>query len=71
MPKKNRAVSTVRREGAVWEYSTPNISGFPKLQQTILAVCADEVLVRVVGDADHILLMDLRREEGREQHPVV
>lgn len=31
---------------------------FPELKQTVLTVCGDEVLVGVVGDANHILLMD-------------
>lgn len=32
----------------------------PELQQAVLAVRGDEVLVGVVGDADHILLMNLK-----------
>lgn len=36
-----------------------NTSRLPELQQTVLTVGADEVLVGVVGDADHILLVDL------------
>lgn len=36
-------------------------SGLPELQQPVLTVGADEVLVGVVGDADHVLLMDLER----------
>lgn len=39
-------------------------SRLPELQQTVLAVGADEVLVGVVGDADHVLLVDL--QEGRD-----
>lgn len=34
-------------------------SRLPQFQQTVLAVGANKVLVRVVGDANHILLMDL------------
>ena len=39
-------------------------SRFPELQQTVLAVGGDQVLVRVVGDADHVFLVDLQEEEG-------
>lgn len=39
-------------------------SRLPELQQTVLAVGADEVLVGVVSDADHVLLVDL--QEGRD-----
>lgn len=36
-------------------------SGLPELQQAVLAVGADQVLVGVVGDADHVLLVDLQQ----------
>ena len=39
-------------------------SGLPELQEAVFAVGADQVLVGVVGDADHIFLMDL--EGGQE-----
>lgn len=38
-----------------------NTSRLPELQQTVLAVGGDEVLVGVVGDADHVFLMDRQR----------
>jgi hypothetical protein len=38
-------------------------SGLPELQEAVFAVGADQVLVGVVGDADHIFLMNL--EGGR------
>ena len=37
--------------------------GFPQLQHAILGVSADEVLMRVVTDADHIFLVDLDRKK--------
>lgn len=39
-----------------------NTSRLPELQQAVLTVGGDEVLVGVVGDADHILFMYL--DEG-------
>lgn len=33
--------------------------GFPKPQQAVLAVRGDQVLVRVVGDADYVSLVNL------------
>lgn len=41
-------------------------SGLPELQQAVLAVGADQVLVGVVGDADHVLLVDLQQGGGGE-----
>lgn len=45
--------------------SVDEASRLPELQQAVLAVRADQVLVGVVGDADHILFVDL--EDNREQ----
>lgn len=37
-------------------------SGLPEFQEAVFAVGADQVLVGVVGNADHILLMHLEAE---------
>ena len=40
----------------------------PQPELPVLAVCGDQVLLRVVDNANHILLMDLWSREGdREQ----
>lgn len=54
--KKNGKIDKVQ---VFLEYASRS----PEFQQAILAVSGDQVLVRVVSDADHILLMDLRRRE--------
>lgn len=68
--KVGREVSRVRRAAAVGERPSQfqdNTSRLPELQQTVLAVGADEVLVGVVGDADHILLVDLEGGGARRE----
>ena len=40
------------------------VLGFPQLQHAIFRVSADEVLVRVVTDANHVFLMDLDRQKN-------
>ena len=51
--QKERSNCSVRTSILLWGLR------FPELQQAVLAVCGNEVLVGVVGNADHILLMDL------------
>ena len=48
---------------------TGQASGLPEAQKTVLAVRADQVLVRVVRHVYHVLLVDLsRRGQIRVRH---
>lgn len=59
-----------KKEGAEKcpEQQGPGPSGLPELQQPVLAVGTDQVLVRVVGDADHVLLVHLQRRHVQNAH---
>lgn len=50
-----------QRSRQVSRWQLGGASGLPELQQAVLAVRADQVLVGVVGDADHVLLVDLQQ----------
>lgn len=58
----------MRGGAAKREHPVSSLDGdlrLPELQKAVLAVCAYEVLVGVVGDANHVLLMDLETKRSR------
>lgn len=65
--KKKRGRSSLWSEEVCCR-SAVDASWLPELQQAVLAVGADEVLVGVVGDADHVLLVDLEGGAAMCQH---